>query len=216
MSAATSSSPASLTTPLLSQRLKTETSDLHTRVERHPSQAAMVTARVGTAGYGAYLSQLLHVHEALDHAAPLLAATNASFARVWRAWHARAANARADLGTLGMPQDGPSAPTQQFAAHIAQLGASGSLALLGVLYVLEGSANGGVFIAKALSRCLPAEAGTTYLNPHGEQQRERWAEFKRCTDELNLSAGDQDLIVQEARATFIAIERIFDALPVSW
>ena len=173
----------------------------------------MVTGRVGPAGYGAYLSQLLHVHEALDHAAHSLAGRSVSFARVWRSWHARAAHARADLATLGMQPQPPSASTARFVEHIDLLAARGSVALLGVLYVLEGSTNGGVFIARALRRALPAGMGTTYLDPHGELQGRRWAEFKQCTDALTLSAGEQDLIVQEARATFIAIEGIFEELP---
>ena len=67
------------------------------------------------------------------------------------------------------------------------------MALLGILYVLEGSTNGSKFIARKVRPAyeLPATGeGSAYLDPYGDVQPARWQEFKAAMDALNLPAAD--------------------------
>jgi heme oxygenase len=207
----------------LSSQLKHATSELHTRVERHPAQAGMMRGGTTLGAYGAYLSQMLRVQVALDAACARAAGLSEGFASVWKDYHPRAHRARADLASLALREEPPLPATIRMAAWIeGLLGASGAegaestgvASLLGVLYVLEGSTNGGPYIAAALRKSLglSAASGTDYLSPHGTHQRERWGAFKRNLDALRLAPTDRDAAIEAARRTFLSIEAIFDDL----
>jgi heme oxygenase len=81
--------------------------------------------------------------------------------------------------------------------------------------VLEGSTNGGRFIAPAVRRSmpLPPGAGTRYLDPHGDLTRERWASTKVALDAVPLTPAQHDKIVDAAQRTFDAITLLMDELP---
>ena len=96
--------------------------------------------------------------------------------------------ALADLAALGINPStiipGPS--TRAFAARMSEVGALAPTSLLGALYVIEGSSNGGVFIAKAVERALHLAPGTATraINPHAGSTRDNWGQFKTTIDSL--------------------------------
>jgi heme oxygenase len=93
---------------------------------------------------------------------------------------------------------------------INSTGASGLPGIVGVWYVLEGSANGGRFIAKALSRGLGIAGpdGLTSFDPHGERQREYWQAWRADLDAHSFTSAERDAIIHAASNTFTAIYNI--------
>jgi heme oxygenase len=120
-----------------------------------------------------------------------------------------------DLAHFGHDVATPS-PVPATGALVEQMGrwAAGSTpALLGVLYVLEGSTNGSRYIARSLRKAydLSGEAGLAFMDPYGDLQPQRWLEFKRQL-EASAGAGDLDGLIVAARATFDAVTEIGQGL----
>ncbi len=200
------------TTTDVMDRLKVETADLHTAAERHPFQAAMIRGNLGRAGYAAYLGQVLHVHRTLEGRLSSLRA-DARVAAVATDDRFRAAAIVEDLAALD--GDGEAAPaTPQTARLIETIDAAGVPELLGMLYVLEGSTNGGRFIAKAVGRSLGISPGPglRYLDPYGDQQQARWASFKEDVRAASFSPDEHDRIIEGAKAMFRGLVEAFDDL----
>lgn len=199
----------------LSARLKSETHDQHIRAERHPVQHSLVGGRTTTAEYIRYLEQMHHMHEGFERALRRAAAANPTVGAFVQEHHYRLPQLRQDLAFFQVTDPaGPSEGTQRFTAWVDDLATSDPLSLIGVLYVLEGSTNGGRFIARALRRALSLSdgGGTAFFDPHGETQSERWGAFKRTLDQLALPDATQDAIVAAASRTFDAIVDIMDCL----
>lgn len=215
----TSSSPARPPKPL-SERLKEETRADHARAEKHPLMAAMVTGRIDRAGYARYLGQMLHVHATLECALRTNASRHSALAVVVREHHFREQALRADLATLGERPDqhAPLPATGLYCERIVLLASDDPPALVGTLYVLEGSTNGGRFIAPAVRKALGLTehggmaSGTEYLDPHGDRQEEHWLFFKASLDALTLSPAERDLIVAVASDAFRGVHDIFEDL----
>lgn len=195
-------------TPFLT-RLKTGTQDLHDAAERHPFQKSLASGALSKDDYARFLAQMLVVHRALASALRATAPSNPPISAVWREHYDRQDDLTADLAFLGRSSDGTdTAPaTNAFIAMIGTLRTSAPHALLGILYVLEGSTNGGRFIAKGLRRALNLTGtdATRFLDPYGERQRELWAQFKADLEAAGLSPAQQDEAFDAARATFAAI-----------
>ncbi|MGQ0628807.1 MAG: biliverdin-producing heme oxygenase [Phycisphaerales bacterium] len=206
--------PGAAARPPISERLKTSTRDLHTAAETHPIQADLVAGRATPGAYAAYLSQMHHLHEALDAALLRLREIEPRTRALFREHHLRARHASADVAALGHTLAGPTPATVEMATRLANLTTDQAPTLLGALYVLEGSTNGGLFIAAAIRKTLNIAAGAadTYLNPHGDQQRPRWAEFKTTLDGLTLNPAEDEALIEGAGWTFRGITRIFDDL----
>lgn len=204
-----------LATPSLAARLKSETHDQHTRAERHPVQHSLIGGRTTTADHIRYLEQMHHMHEGFERALRRAAAASRIVGSFVQEHHYRLPQIRKDLAYFQAAElSGPSEGTQRFITWVEDLAASDPEALLGVLYVLEGSTNGGRFIARALRRALSltGEGGTAFFDPHGEAQSERWGAFKQALDTLPLPQETQDAIVAAAIRTFDAIVDIMDCL----
>lgn len=214
-----SSSPDRPPKPL-SERLKEETRADHVRAEKHPLMAAMIGGRIDRTAYAGYLGQMLHVHTTLEAALRAAGSRHAALAVVVREHHFRDPALRADLATLGEhPERHPPLPaTGLFCERIETLAAQDPPALLGALYVLEGSTNGGRFIAPAVRKALglpgraQARSGTEYLEPHGERQRDRWSLFKASLDIVTFTPAECDLIAAVASDAFRGVHDIFEDL----
>lgn len=204
----------------LSERLKAETRADHTRAEKHPLMAALVGGRADRAAYAGYLGQMLHVHATLEAAIRTTAPRHAALAGVVREHHFREPAIRADLATLGeQPERHPPLPaTRLFCERIEGLASADPPALLGTLYVLEGSTNGGRYIAPAVRKSLglpdgvQAGSGTEYLEPHGDRQACRWSLFKASLDVVTFTPAECDMIAAVASDAFRGVYDIFEDL----
>lgn len=123
----------------------------------------------------------------------------------WQTWFAASTRlhlVRQDLAAMGMPRE-PAAVTLETVDTPA--------AALGSLYVLEGSALGGQFIAAAAGRQLglTPDHGTAYFHGCGSGTATRWREFlARLAADL-VSAEDREQAVQGATATFDVLTDLF-------
>jgi heme oxygenase len=198
----------------LADMLREKTRAAHTRAEQHPRQARLVTGQATRLDYAAWLGQMLRVWRAVDAAISQIAGRDARIAAMVKPYHPHADRVAADLAFLGQtPATFPAVPAaERFVAWLDEVAARGDAAVVGAWYVLEGSSNGGRYIAKALSRALsiPGPAGLTSLDPHAEAQRERWLAWRADLDAQGWSDTERDGIVAAAARTFDAITEIMD------
>ncbi len=201
----------------LSEQLKAATKDLHTKAETHPAQVRLVTGLATKADYGAWLAQMWRVHAALDAAVLRLKPGSAHLGALIHDYHFRTERAATDLAFIGYPQDFANAGAGAFIAKLNAAGVADVPWLVGVLYVLEGSTNGGRFIARAIQKGLGTKPGEAdrYLSPHGEEQGTRWNAFKRGLDELTLSSDERHDVIRGAGETFAAVTALMEDLEVA-
>jgi heme oxygenase len=158
---------------------------------------------------------MLHVQQTLERA--LRETSNRHVRSLARDWHVRSPLTRHDILALGGSID--AAPrtdaARRFCADIDAAAAHSPVALVGILYVLEGATNGNVYVGKALEKHLGLEPGraTRSLDPHGDQQRPRWLAFRAGLDELGLDEPQAEAVLAAARRTFQAVYEISDAMP---
>ncbi len=200
----------------LADTLRERTKEAHTRAEKHPSQARLVKGEATRQEYAAWLGQMLHVWRALDGGLVSLARSDARVARMLKPYHAHAARVESDLEFLGYtPEQHPALPaTARCMAWLTELATNRDPALVGAWYVLEGSANGGRFIAKAVSRSLniAGPRGLAALDPHGEQQRQYWQTWRTDLDAQTWTESEREAVVRAGSAMFDAVSAMLGDL----
>lgn len=195
--------------PMLAE-LRERTGALHTQAERHPVQAALVRGQSGVGGYISYLSQMWHIHAALENELGVRAGS-VVLAPVTPDQY-RAEAIIEDLATFSGSQVEP--PVEPVAGFVSGVSDTSDAELLGMQYVLEGSTNGGRFIAMAIRKGLGLERdrGTRYLDPYGDGQKARWGEFCAAMSGLSLEATEREDVIVGAERMFGLIIEMFDAM----
>ena len=198
------------------QSLKAATQAAHDSAEKHPFHRALAQGLAPREQYAAYLGQLLQVHSVLDNRLQAAAKSNPAVARVRRDEHHNVAHLMEDIGSMGIcpVHIKPSPATQACIARIERAASEASVSLLGFHYVMEGSKNGGRFIAKVLRRVYGFEGptGTLYFDPYGDSQRACWLQFRADMDACAFSEPEQALILESAMAMFDAVAAIGEDL----
>lgn len=232
----TTNPPTATASPSLSLRLRESTAEHHVRAEKHAVQQALVRGSAEIGVYASWLRAMGALHERFE-ARLTEARAVPSISAVIQDHHFRLARIDEDLAALGsiggvaagpcvkgsLGTSGTSSATlnrrlgsRTRAAwfEIDAIIARDATAILGPFYVLEGSTNGGRFIAMAIRKSLPLPdgAGTKYLDPHGERIRERWAAAKAAIDAVPLTEAQQLLIIDAAKRTFGAVTVLMDEL----
>ena len=202
--------------PTIMGRLKAASEDLHRMAEGRDLQRLLVRGTLPRPLYETYLAQMHLVHTALEDRIREVTREHPAFASVLRDYHRREPQLRADLVFLGgeVAQIEPLPAARALIEHIDREAADCPVALLGMLYVLEGSTNGSKFIARSIGKAygLSAGPGLSYLDPHGDLQRDRWLTFKQDMNAVDLSENEKTRIIAAARATFQAIADLSDEL----
>ena len=196
--------------------LRETTRTLHKDAESRPLQRAMAKGTLPPGSYVMYLGQLRHLHEALEASLDSVSASHPGLAVLFTEDRRRVPDLDRDLAAFGVSVENvPVLPaTAEFISRVEDLATSESMALLGPLYVLEGSTNGGKFLARVLERSLQIEnrAGLSYMDPYGDRQPEMWATFKRLADQVELTPDQRSAVTEAACETFRAIAVISDAV----
>lgn len=203
--------------PTVMTLLKDSTKEQHTRAERHPMQADLVRGQLPIEAYCRYLAQLRHVHEALESSLVAGAHEDPRLGRVVRESQFRLDAIDADLAHFGKSdvESEPTTATSGLIRCIDDVAANEPIALLGYHYVLEGSTNGGRFIARALCGAYglkPGEDGTRYLDPYGVSQTDEWLRFREDMESLELSGEETERLIETASEMFEGITAIMDSL----
>ena len=195
------------------QRLKAETSDLHSHAESRTLQKAIATGEVDRGTFSAYLGQLYHVHSSLETALDDSRDEHPAIGALATEDRMRVPDIDRDLAFYGVDRARLSAgdAALKFSQRVDETKEADPVALLGALYVLEGSTNGGRFLARALRKSWGLdEDGIAYFNPYGEEQPQKWASFRKQMDSASFDVAQQDAIVEMAKATFLAIAEVSD------
>lgn len=197
-------------------RLRTSTLADHKAAESHPFQQALAQGTLPRELFVRNLSQLLHVHRALDAALAAASATCPAIAAVVRGEQFQSPYLEADLAFFeyAYASDPPLPPTAALVSTITRTAATDPIALLGLHYVLEGSNNGSKFLSRVVQRAygLPPGGGTLYMDPYGDRQRDVWAQFKRDMDAAGITEDEASRLVVAAQAMFRAIGDIGSAV----
>lgn len=202
-------------TPGLADTLKDSTRELHVRAERHPFQAALLTGRAGLDGFVALQSQLRLLHEGFEKHLRTAAKADSRIAGLLRPYHYRETLVRDDLAALAGADAERTVALPAVAAFLSPLAVRATedpCWFIGALYTLEGSTNGGRFIAAALRKSLKLTSGLSYLEPHGEFQQPRWGEFRAGLDALPLSDHERGRVQAGAADMFAFMIALFDDL----
>lgn len=209
---ATDAAPAAPET--IMTRLKSATDDHHRRAEGKALQQNLFKGILPRETYAAYLAELRRIHGALEQRLEELASEQDTLAGVYRTQYARSQDLDADLAFFGHRERDATPAAEALLADIDHWAEESPAALLGALYVLEGSMNGNKFIARVLMKAwsLAPGPGLRYLMPYGEKQPAIWAQFKADMDAQDLSADDEGAIIASAQRTFDAISDIADAV----
>ena len=200
------------------KRLKDETRDLHSHAESRALQQKIASGEVDRASFSDYLGQLYHVHRALETALAKGRDTHPAIEAVATDDRMRMPDLDRDLAFHGL--DGGTIEAGEaatrFRSRIEESAASNPTALLGALYVLEGSTNGGRFLARSLRKSWGLDVdGLSYFDPYGDEQPHRWAAFKHDMDQASFETSEEEAIIEMAKATFLAIAEVSDEVSQS-
>lgn len=188
-------------------RLKQETWPLHQKAERTERQSALIKGQLPREGYAGHLAQLYLVHSALESALADARKENGAVETVVKDYQFQVPYLLEDLAFFGIDSEqvAPEAGTTHVLGRVERA-KSDPLQLLGMQYVLEGSNNGGRFVAMALRKHYQlGEEGTKYFDPYGESQKDKWAEFKADMNGLEFTAEEESRVVAGANEMFRAM-----------
>ncbi len=197
------------------KRLRESTRDLHDAAEHHDFQRAFAQGSLPRDRYVGYLGQMYLVHKALEGQLRNAAESSEAIRSVVDERQYQVPYLVEDLEFFDVDPDSiePLPGTRRVVDEINQM-ASEPASLLGLHYVLEGSNNGSRFIARGLMSAygLTPGPGLRYLDPYGDEQRERWLAFRATMDEVGFSQEDSDRLLEAARHMFQSIVDISDDL----
>lgn len=213
---ATTLSKVERSIPAVMPRLREGTADLHEAVERHPFQATLMAGRLPREAFAAFLGQMWLVHRCLEGELRRRHSSEESLRNVVQDYQFKVELLEQDLSYFGVRPDAvrATAATRRLVETIGVLSEARPLALLGMHYVLEGSTNGGKFVARQVSAAygLTGPEGLRYLDPYGDKQRVRWQAFKNAMEEARFEDEEQEALLAAARRMFAAIGGICDEL----
>jgi heme oxygenase len=198
----------------LMERLRAETRAQHVATEAIPFSSAILDGTITRAAYAGQLAAYLPVHRALE--AAIAAGGHPALAAAWTDDMARTPLLEADLAALGVDHPGDSRAMREgeaMAAWIGDLADRDPVAVLGVLYVLEGSTLGGALLRRHIADAFGLrDAGLRYYSPYGTGPKPHWVAFGERMNAAVSSEADADRIVAAAGETFDRIGRILLAL----
>jgi len=200
----------------LMPRLKKDTQALHDAAEHHPFQRTMFKGRLPIEAYTAWLGQMYLVHSSLETGLIGARSRVPAIDAVVTDEQLQVPYLLDDLAHFNIDPATiqPEPATSRLAERLSLLGKDQPLALLGHHYVLEGSNNGGKYIAMSLRKSygLQPGHGDKYLDPYGPQQTQVWAAFKDAMTAQRFSNDEQDTLVNAAAEMFDAIRALSDDL----
>ncbi|MCA9292067.1 MAG: biliverdin-producing heme oxygenase, partial [Phycisphaerales bacterium] len=206
--------------PQIMDRLRAETRDAHDATEAIPFSAAMIQDRLPKAAYVGQLLAYAIVHRSLDRA--LATSNDATVAAVWHDDLAKVPLLDADVAYFAAEIDGVApdavAAAEDWAAEIRRLATSRPVALLGYLYVLEGSTLGATILRQHVALMyrldLDQPRGLQYYSPYGNAVMPHWKAFKERMNAAITDPDDQSRVLDAAREAFGRVGTILQALSV--
>lgn len=185
------------------QRLRMETRAAHDRIEAVPFSEAILEQRLPQALFAGQLACWLRVHQTLEGS--LSASEDDAVQSVWMEEMARTSCLEADLLHHGEPSvtTEADAATTRTTSWLESLAQTEPRALLGCLYVLEGSKMGGAILRKHLQAAYDCDpTHLTYFWSSGVSPMPDFKAFKERMESALPDKLDQDRVVAAASAMF--------------
>lgn len=183
-------------------RLRLATAAAHERMHGHAGFAAAAAGVIGFEDYRRLLARLLGFHMPFEIVAREAAAALGCAFDV--AGRARSPSLLADLASLGLDRQA----IARLPRWVPRRGLTSAAALLGALYVLEGSTLGGVQIARALGERMGGETGEgrRFFLGRGDRNGVMWAEFVERLEAVSADLEAAGQAIDAAVATFEEFE----------
>jgi heme oxygenase len=201
-------------TPDLMTRLRESTAAAHRDAETRPLMRSFARGTVSRAQFRAHLEQLLLVHRVLEPRLADCVAAEPAWQSIAIDDRRRVPDLESDLAMLGGSLDPDPLPATRAAQEVIRRATP--LAVLGMFYVTEGSTNGGRILTRPVGRALglgaEGRSGLRSMEPYGEDQPARWAEYRRAMNALAVGAVEAEAIETGARLMFEHLGRIADAV----
>jgi heme oxygenase len=181
---------ASVTSPSVRAVLREATHEVHRRLHEHCGLAAVNAGRITIVDYRSLLGRLLGFHAAFERKAGLAPE--------------RAQTLCLDLAALGCPaREQDQLPRCTFLPPLDD-----DARLMGARYVIEGSALGGLQLARGLDRLLGPDQknGRRFFTGKGAATAAAWRAFLAQLDTVACSPDAEQVIVASAQETFAAYE----------
>ncbi len=200
----------------LMEQLKAGTFAAHARLQGAPFFAALAACELPLESYVGQLRALALIHGVLE--ASLADCGDARVASVWHTGLAKMHLLQTDLRYFEPRSvaDLSEAVTaaMQADAQIRLWSLEQPRALLGCLYVLEGSTLGAAVIRPMVARALllHGDEGMAYLTNYGTAAREHWSEFAQRMNALELGSSEREQMIDAAGQFFHLLENVFRAL----
>jgi heme oxygenase len=199
----------------LMTRLREETRSEHTRLEQVDFSRRLMSDSLSLPEYLHYLQAFKVIHAGLEG---LWTTFDPRVRATWERSRHKSASIAADLAHFEADLL-PEWPCQRGAAdglvvRVCERARERPVAMLGALYVLEGSTLGGQILGPKVVRMfgLGTGPGADYLKGYGKSTGIRWREFKEAMNALRLSQSEEDAIVSTAAETFNGIREILTSL----
>jgi heme oxygenase len=187
--------------------LKTEIADYHRNLDELPFFRSLHAGSLPKLAVVSFLRSLAIIHAVLER--NITQALGPRLASLSIVTQPKVPLLVADLEALGAA----SLPSVSaaidgallYGAEILTL-AVNPMSLVGILYVLEGSQNGGIVLKQAYARCLEIpEEQLSYIGCYGRKTKAHWAAFSKVLNSLTLSEEQRTDVV---RSAILCLERI--------
>jgi heme oxygenase len=204
------------TTLTVMDRLRNETREDHDATEAIPFSAAMVNRVLPRERFVAHLAAYAIVHDAIETA--LASADHRTVRAVWRDDLRKLPLLERDLAFFAADRAAASEHpavrvADTYAVELRELGQRDPVALLGHLYVLEGSTLGGTILRGHIKEAYNLDQdGLAYYSPYGNAVMPHWREFKLRMNDAITDPAEQDRVVAAGREAFRHIGTILHAL----
>jgi len=198
----------------LCARLKTATRAAHDHTEGLPFSRQLLAGTLTRDAYIAHLASHYALHAVLESS--LDVAPDARIQLVWQDNRRKIEWLRDDVAFFGR-DDTLSADVQAavdgFAAFVRELRRHEPIALIGALYVFEGSTLGGAFLRPRIADMFDlSDGGIRYYTGYGRHTGSTWKAFRAAVDMLPLSPSEADRIVEVASQTFVHVGDVLRAI----
>ncbi len=200
----------------LMEELRAATHLIHTAIQSLPFFEALLACQLPLESYAGLLRALACIHRALETG--IAAAAAPAVRQVWQDGMRKLPLLQRDLSFFE-PRvladiHGATTAAEAAARFISEEAAENPLALLGCLYVLEGSTMGAAVLHPRFARAflLAGEDGLAYLRNYGAEAGARWAQFSGRMNGLCLSQAEREWIVRTAQQFFARLKALHEAL----
>lgn len=189
--------------------LKKGTAAEHEAIEATPFAQSLALATVTRHGFRAQLQAYRWLHEALD--SRLADSHDRGVTHVAVGVTKRTTWIDEDLAVLGRTPLAPAVEAATRAIVTWFTGLDGP-ALLGVSYVLEGSALGSAFLAMRLREHTAVAGALRYYQGHGAETARYWRAYCSLMNAVLVDPNAQAVAIGAAREMFARMGRLFEAL----